>query len=180
MLSYRTIKRFMSLNITGSPFFSQRMCGFGLPLATQDIVYSLPRSFSVLLMCSTHSGKAESDKSKLQKTELQNLQSLRKCCWVAKRQWIHMIMLLSISCNIFVTFYRHSCSVIVLSSWVHCLTPIGAVIFKLHIKQVQLSPCHPHLMTVWQVSTHLLPVNLWDRAGMGRVEKIINRSGFNL
>lgn len=53
----------MSLKITGSPFFSQRMCGLGLPLATQDIVYSLPRSFSVLLMCSNHSGKATSEEN---------------------------------------------------------------------------------------------------------------------
>lgn len=43
---------------TRSPFFSHWMRGSGLPLAMQDIVCSLPRSFSALLMCSTHSGKA--------------------------------------------------------------------------------------------------------------------------
>lgn len=51
----------MSLNITISPFFSQRICGLGLPLATQDMVYSLLRSFSVLVMCSTHSGNAANE-----------------------------------------------------------------------------------------------------------------------
>lgn len=43
---------------TSSPFFSHWIWGSGLPLAMQDIVCSLPRSFSALLMCSTHSGKA--------------------------------------------------------------------------------------------------------------------------
>ena len=34
----RDNKEFISVNITGSPFFSQRMCGLGLPLAEQDMV----------------------------------------------------------------------------------------------------------------------------------------------
>ena len=54
----------MGLNITGSPFFSQWMRGLGLPLASQDMVYSLLRSLSVLLMCSTHSGKAANEESR--------------------------------------------------------------------------------------------------------------------
>lgn len=61
-------------NITISPFFSQRICGWGLPPATQDMVYSLVRSFSVLLMCSTHSGNAANEQNQSYRIMLETLQ----------------------------------------------------------------------------------------------------------
>lgn len=82
--------------------------------------------------------------------------------------------------NILLTFYRHTCSVVVLSSRVHRLTLIGAAIFKLHVVQVQMSPRHPHLVIGWQLSVQLLPADLRDGAGRGRATKIIHGAGFKL
>lgn len=45
--------------LTEAPFFNHLIVGIGLPVATQGQYRSLPISFSVSLICSTHSGEAE-------------------------------------------------------------------------------------------------------------------------